>query len=143
MTTVRQILDDKGHDVWSVGPEAMVLDAIRLMADKDVGALMVLEDGRPVGIFTERRYAREVFLQGRASPNTKISDVMETQVVCAQLRQTVEECMALMTDKKIRHLPVMDDNRLVGMISIGDLVKNKIADQKFEIEQLEQYIRSP
>ncbi len=143
MTTVRQLLKDKGEEVWSVGPDAMVLDAIQLMADKDIGALMIVEDGRPLGIFTERRYAREVFLQGRASPTTKISDVMETEVVCAQPGQTVEECMALMTDKKIRHLPIMDGNRLAGIVSIGDLVKNKIADQKFEIEQLEQYIRSP
>jgi len=143
MTTVRQILGKKGHKVWSVSPDAMVLDAIREMADKDIGAKMVLEDDRPVGIFTERRYARDVFLLGRASPTTKISDVMESHVVYAQLEHTVEECMALMTEKKIRHLPIMDGNRLIGIVSIGDLVKNKIADQKFEIEQLEQYIRTP
>ena len=143
MTTMRQLLNEKGCDVCSVRPGDTVLDAIQEMADKNIGALMVLDGDKPVGIFTERLYAREVFLKGRGSPNTKISDVMARRVFYARLSQSVDECMAIMTEKRIRHLPVMDDDRLVGIVSIGDLVKNKIADQEFAIEQLEQYIRTP
>lgn len=143
MTTLQHILDDKGSDVCFIHPDNTVLEAIQEMADKNIGALMVLDGDRPVGIFTERHYAREVFLQGRASPTTKISNVMSTHVIYVQPTMTIEECMALMTEKRIRHLPVMLDDRLVGIVSIGDLVKNKIADQEFAIEQLEQYIRSP
>jgi len=143
MTTLRQLLKEKGRDVYSVNPDNTVLEAIQEMADKNVGAVMVLDGDDPVGIFTERLYAREVFLQGRASPTTKISDVMVTRVIFAEPEQSVDECMALMTKKKVRHLPVMEDGRLVGLISIGDLVNNKIADQEFAIEQLEQYIRTP
>ena len=143
MTTLRQLLKEKGCDVYAVNPDNTVLDAIQEMADKGVGAVMVLDGDDPVGIFTERLYAREVFLQNRASPTTKIRDVMVTRVIYAGPEQSVEECMALMTKKKVRHLPVMEDHQLVGIISIGDLVKNKIADQEFAIEQLEQYIRTP
>ena len=143
MTTLQHILDEKGRDVFSIHPDNTVLEAIQEMADNNIGALMVLDGDRPVGIFTERLYAREVFLQGRGSPTTKISDVMVTHMIYARPTQTVEECMALMTEKRVRHLPVMDDDRLVGIVSIGDLVKNKIADQEFVIEQLEQYIRTP
>jgi len=111
------------------------------MADNDVGSLVVLEDGRLVGIFTERHYARNVILKGRSSPNTPVRDVMESRVVCIGPDRTVEECMALMTEDRIRHLPVIEGERLVGIISIGDLVKSIIADQKFHIEQLENLIR--
>jgi len=142
MTTLRQLLNEKGSDVYAVNPDNTVLDAIQEMADKSVGAVMVLDGDDPVGIFTERLYARGVFLQGRASPTTKIRDVMATRVIYAEPEQSVEECMALMTKKKVRHIPVMEDGRLIGLISIGDLVKNKIADQEYAIEQLEQYIRS-
>jgi len=141
MTKIRQLLTDKGGTVLSVSPENSVLDAIRMMADNDVGSLVVLEDGRLVGIFTERHYARNVILKGRSSPNTPVRDVMESRVVCIGPDRTVEECMALMTEDRIRHLPVIEGERLVGIISIGDLVKSIIADQKFHIEQLENLIR--
>lgn len=143
MTTLRELLNKKGGDVYFVRPDDTVLDAIQQMADKNIGALMVLDGDKPVGIFTERLYAREVFLKGRGSPNTKISDVMVRRVCYASLSQSVDECMAVMTEKKVRHLPVMDGSKLIGIVSIGDLVKNKIADQEFAIDQLEQYIRTP
>ena len=141
MTTVQQLLDGKGHDVWSIHPDSSVFDAIQLMASKDVGALVVVEDDRPVGIFTERHYARNVILKGKSSPKTRTRDIMTTDVICARPGQTVEQCMAVMTDKRVRHLPVLDRERLVGIVSIGDLVKSIIADQNFAIEQLEHYIQ--
>ena len=140
MTTVQHLLDEKGHDVLSIQPDDSVFDAIQKMANKDVGSLVVMEDDEPVGIFTERLYSRNVFLKGRSSPETPVRDIMRTHVICARLEQTVEQCMAVMTEKRVRHLPVMDDERLVGIVSIGDLVKSIIADQKFTIEQLEHYI---
>ena len=140
MTTVQQLLDKKGHTVLSVHPADTVFDAIKKMADNDVGSVLVIEDDKPVGIFTERQYARNVILKGRSSPMTSVRDVMETSVICAQPAQTVEECMAVMTDKRIRHLPVLDRNKLVGIVSIGDLVKGKIADQEFTIERLVEYV---
>ena len=142
MTILQQLLNEKGCHICSVRPDNTVLDAIQKMADMNVGAVMVLDGDEPVGIFTERLYAREVFLQGRGSPTTKIREVMENHVIYARPEQSVEECMAIMTEKKVRHLPVMDDDQMVGIVSIGDLVKNKIADQKFTIEQLEHYICS-
>ena len=141
MTTIQQVLDKKGHEVLSVGPDNSVFDAIKTMADKDVGSVVVIDDGKPAGIFTERHYARKVFLEGRASPTTCVGDVMETRVVCAWPEQTVDECMAVMTEKRVRHLPVLHHKKLVGVISIGDLVKSKIADQEFAIEQLVDYVR--
>jgi CBS domain-containing protein len=140
MTTVQNLLDRKGHEVWSVGPSDTVLDAIRQMAERDVGALAVVEDGKLVGMFSERHYARNVFLRGRASPTTQIAEVMETRVAFAQPGQTVEECMAVMTDERVRHLPVLSDGKLTGIISIGDLVKSTIAEQQFTIDQLRHYI---
>ena len=140
MTTVQQLLDQKGQDVWSVHPDHSVFDAIQEMANKDVGSLVVIEDDKPVGIFTERHYARNVFLKGRASPTTPVRDIMETRVVYSQPEQTVEECMAVMTEKHVRHLPVLHEDRMVGIVSIGDLVKSTIAEQKFTIEQLVHYI---
>jgi CBS domain-containing protein len=140
MTTVQQLLDQKGHTVWSVGPEDSVFDAIKLMADRELGSVLVVEDGRLVGIFTERHYARNVFLKGRASPTTPVGDVMARRVVCARPQQTVDECMAVMTEKRVRHLPVLQRKKLVGLVSIGDLIKSKIADQEFTIEQLVDYI---
>ena len=140
MATVRQLLSSKGNQVWTIRPDESVLDAIQKMADKDVGSLVVIEDSRPVGIFTERHYAREVFLKGRHSPTTPIREIMSTRVVCALPEQTTEECMAVMTDRRIRHLPVLDQGRLIGIVSIGDLVKHCIADQKFIIDQLMHYI---
>lgn len=143
MTTVQNLLDHKGHEVHVIHAGDTVYQAIRAMADHNIGSIVVTDDDKkPVGIFTERHYAREVFLQGKASPTTPLSDIMEKEVVCAKPSQTVAECMAVMTDKRVRHLPVMDDGELVGMISIGDLVKSTIDDQKFTIDQLELYIRS-
>ena len=140
MTTVQKLLDEKGHEVLSIHPDDSVFDAIQKMANEDVGSLVAIEDDEPVGIFTERLYSRNVFLKGRSSPDTPVRDIMRTHVICARLEQTVEQCMAVMTEKRVRHLPVMDDERLVGIVSIGDLVKSIIADQKFTIEQLEHYI---
>ncbi len=141
MRTVQQLLDEKGHDIQSVHPDESVFDAIQKLANANIGSLIVVEDDRPVGIFTERDYARSVILKGKSSPTTPVRDIMTTRVVYAQPQQTVEECMAVMTDKHIRHLPVLDGEKLIGMISIGDLVKSIIAEQKFTIEQLEHFIR--
>jgi CBS domain-containing protein len=142
MTTVQQILDTKGHDVYVVRADDTVLHALRMMDAKNVGAVLVKAGDDLVGIFTERLYARKVFLRGRASPSTLIREVMETDVVYVDPGQSAEACMALMTEKRIRHLPVLDDGRLVGIISIGDLVKNIIADREFSIDQLVRYVRS-
>ncbi|MES1945602.1 CBS domain containing membrane protein [Salinisphaera sp. PC39] len=139
-TTVREVLDTKGRDIWSVGPDATVYQALVLMAERSIGALLVLEGGRPVGLLSERDYARKVILAGRASRDTPVRDVMTTRVVGVAPERTVEECMALMTDKRVRHLPVMEGERLLGVVSIGDLVKAIIAEQRFIIEQLESYI---
>ena len=140
MNKVSELLDNKGDEVWSIGPDASVFDAIKLMADKGVGALMVMEGTKVVGVISERDYARKVILMGHSSRETQIKDIMTTRVVYARPDQSVEECMALMTDKHIRHLPIMEGEKLVGVISIGDLVKSIIAEQKFTIEQLEKYI---
>jgi len=142
MTTVQQILGAKGHDVYFVRPDDTVLHALQMMENKDVGALLVKDDDRLVGIFTERHYARKVFLKGRSSPKTLIREVMETEVVYVEPGQTAEACMALMTEKRIRHLPVLRDGRLVGIISIGDLMKSIIADREFSIDELVRYVRS-
>ncbi len=137
---MKMLLKGKGHDIWSVHPDDTVLDAIKVLAEKDIGALIVIEDNKPVGIFTERDYARKVYLKGKSSLETAVRDIMVAPVICARTEQTIEECMAVMTAKHFRHLPVVDGNELVGMVSIGDLVKSVIADQQFTIEQLEQYI---
>ncbi len=140
MTILKMLLKGKGHDVWSVHPDDTVLDAIKLLAEKDIGALIVIEDDKPVGIFTERDYARSVYLKGKSSLDTAVRDVMVAPVICVRPDQSVDECMALMTAKRFRHLPVMDGDDLVGMVSIGDLVKSVIAEQEFTIDQLEHYI---
>ncbi len=140
MASVKQLLQGKGHDVWSIGPEASVYDAIAKMAQEEVGALVVLEGELLVGVVSERDYARKVVLQGRSSRDTKTKDIMTTRVAYARPDQSVEDCMAMMTEKRIRHLPVMDGDKLLGVISIGDLVKYIIEEQKHVIEQLEQYI---
>jgi CBS domain-containing protein len=140
MKTIKQLLDAKGHHVWSVSPNTSVFDAIKMMADKGVGALVVTDGRRPIGIVSERDYARKVILQGRSSQSTAVKEIMTTAVVYARPDETVEESMAVMTDKRIRHLPVMEGNELIGMVSIGDLVKAIIAEQQFVIEQLAHYI---
>ncbi len=140
MRTLQVLLEGKGPNVWSVHPDDTVLDAIKLLAEKHIGALIVIKDDKPVGIFTERDYARKVYLKGKSSPETPVRDVMALPVICVGPDQSVNECMALMTEKRFRHLPVMIGDKLVGMLSIGDLVKSVIDDQKFEIEQLEHFI---
>ena len=140
MKTVRDILEVKGRMVWSVDLGSTVFDALSLMAAKEIGALVVLDEARVAGIISERDYARKVILHGRASPTTRVEEIMTSHVAYTHLDQSIEECMAIMTDKRIRHLPVLQDGNLIGIISIGDLVKAIIADQKFMIEQLERYI---
>ena len=142
MKTVRDILKVKGADVWCVEPDATVFAALQRMAEKQVGALVVTEGAQIVGLISERDYARKVILHGRASPTTLVKEIMTGQVVYTHLDQSIEECMALVTEKRIRHLPVMAEGKLVGVISIGDLVKSIIADQQFIIEQLVRYISS-
>lgn len=140
MKTVKRVLDAKGHDVYSTTPDTTVFDALQEMADRNVGALIVLEDGEVVGIFSERDYARKIILLGRSSRETAVRDIMTTRVVYARPELSLEECLALMTDKRIRHLPVMKDGELTGVVSIGDLVKGIIQEQRFIIEQLEGYV---
>jgi CBS domain-containing protein len=140
MSTVRQLLQAKGRDVVTIEPDATVLEALERMAQHDVGALVVTEGRRVVGMMSERDYARKVILHHRASREIPVSDIMTDRVYYVAPSQTVDECLALMTDKRIRHLPVLDDGTLVGVISIGDLVKSIISDQAFTIRQLEGYI---
>jgi len=140
MTTVRQLLDQKGRNIWSIKPDATVFDAIAKMAEKDIGSLVVMDGDELVGIITERHYARNVFLKGKASPTTPVRDIMERSVIIAQSEQSVEQCMAIMTEKRVRHLPVFEGKKPIGIVSIGDLVKSIIGDQKFMIDQLEHYI---
>jgi CBS domain-containing protein len=142
MAKVKDILALKGRSVWSIAPDSSVYDAMKLMAEKGIGALMVIDGEKVVGILSERDYARKVILQGRASRTTQAREIMTGHVLYAQPEQNIEECMALMTDKRIRHLPVYEEGRLIGVISIGDLVKSIITEQKFIIEQLERYISS-
>lgn len=140
MKTIAQILEGKSREIISVRPGDSVLVALEVMAAYNIGALPVVEGGQLVGIFSERDYARKVALKGLTSAVTEVREIMTAQVLCASLEHSVMECMALMTDKHIRHLPVMEAGRLVGMLSIGDLVKTIIEDQQFQIEQLESYI---
>lgn len=140
MTSVAHLLDTKGHAVWSITPEASVFDAIKLMAEKEVGALVVVEGERLAGIVSERDYARKVILRGRSSSETAVREIMTDKVFYVHPEQTVEECMALMTAKRIRHLPVLRGDRLDGIVSIGDLVKALIAEREVRIQQLESYI---
>ena len=141
MTAVADILKAKGDAiVHTIGPDDSVFDALQRMADKGIGALIVMEGEQIVGIFTERDYARKIAIKGRTSALTQVRDVMTTSVMFVKPSQTSEECMALMTDNRLRHLPVVKDDKLIGLISIGDLVKDIISEQKFVIEQLEHYI---
>jgi CBS domain-containing protein len=141
MTTVRQLLETKGADVVSVAPESNVLDALKLMAEREIGAVLVLDGSRLIGIMSERDYARKVILKGKSSQDTRVREIMTERVVYARPEQTVPECMALMTSKRVRHLPVLEGERLIGVLSIGDLVKETISEQEFTIRQLENYIR--
>jgi CBS domain-containing protein len=140
MKQVKNVLSAKGTDVWSVAPDSTVLEAIGVMAEKGVGALLVMDGDYLAGIFSERDYTRKVVLHGRSSRETSVGEIMSSEVVVSNPENTIEECMGMMTDKRIRHLPVVEDNRVVGVLSIGDLVKAIIEEQKFKIEQLENYI---
>ena len=140
MKTLNQLLQEKPHGILSIAPDARVFDALKLMADKNVGALLVMDAGRLIGIITERDYARKVILQGKSSLDTPVREIMTDKVLCVHPDQSVEECMSLMTDKRVRHLPVMEGNKLVGVLSIGDLVKEMISEQEFTIRELERYI---
>jgi len=137
---VKHLLDKKGRHIISIKSSDTVLDALRLMGEKNIGSLAVIEDGELLGIMSERDYARKVIVKGRASDSTPVGDIMTANVFTTTASETVNDCMALMTEHKIRHLPVVEDNTVISMISIGDLVEAIIADQQEEIEQLEHYI---
>jgi CBS domain-containing protein len=140
MKLVQHLLDSKGRDLISIVTDATVLDAIKLMAEKAVGSLLVMDGDKLLGIVTERDYARKVIVKGRSSETTAVGEIMTAEVLTASLQETVNDCMTIMTERKIRHLPVVDNDLVVGMISIGDLVQAIISDQKEEIEHLEHYI---
>ncbi|MCI0877210.1 MAG: CBS domain-containing protein [Chloroflexi bacterium] len=140
MISIRQLLERKGSEVWSTSPDSSVYEALQLLAENDVGALLVLQDGELVGVISERDYARKVVLRGITSMKTPVKEIMTEDVITVGPGSTVEEAMALMTDKHIRHLPVLEGESIVGVVSIGDLVKAIIADQEFTIGQLENYI---
>lgn len=142
MATISQLLETKGHDVFHIAPAASVFDAIEMMATRGIGALLVLEQGRLAGIISERDYARKVILRGRASKSTSVGEIMTAPVITAPSRLTIEEGMAVMTERRIRHLPIVDAGQLCGMVSVGDLVKAIIAEQQFVISQLQNYIHS-
>ena len=140
--TVRDVLRSKGGQTFSVDADATVFTALEMMAKENVGALLVMNGGRLIGMISERDYARKVILKGLSSPQTKVREIMTDTIFYARPEQTVEECMAVVTEKRCRHLPVLDDDKLVGLVSIGDLVKASIAEKEFIIEQLENYIKA-
>lgn len=142
MTTVKQLLDIKGNKILSISPNDSVYLAIELMSENNIGALLVTENERLVGILSERDYARKVILKGKSSKNTLIREIMTPDVLCVSPENTVDECLALLTESRVRHLPVMDGGKLMGLVSIGDLVKQIISDKDFTIQQLEHYIHS-
>jgi CBS domain-containing protein len=138
--TVKHLLEQRGLKVWTIDPEATVLHAVAKMAEKDIGSLVVMDGEQLVGIITERHYSRNVFLKGKTSPTTLVKEIMERDVIHVRPEQSVELCMALMTDKRVRHLPVLEGKKVIGIISIGDLLKSIISKQKFVIDELERYI---
>ena len=141
LRNVRMVLDSKGTEVFTVSPNTPVLDALKLMAEKKIGAVLVVENGKVAGIMSERDYARKVALKGKTAEKTPVSEIMTEHVIYVEPSQPIEECMALMVGKRIRHLPVLEDGKLAGIISIGDVVKALISEQQTLIEQLESYIR--
>jgi CBS domain-containing protein len=141
MKTVERLLETKGYDIWSITPDASVYEAVKLMTDKAIGALLVLESGKLVGIISERDCTRRVILKERAPKDTSVREIMTSDVITVRPGQTVEECMVLVTAKRIRHLPVLAGDQLMGIVSIGDLVKEVISQQEFMIQQLENYIK--
>ncbi len=142
MTIVKQLLQDKGSDVWTISPDSTVYTALELMTEKNVGALVVIDSDRVAGIVSERDYARKVVLKQKSAISLPVKEIMTGSVYCVSPDYTIEQCMALMTDKRVRHLPVLEDEQLIGIISIGDVVKAIIANKEFLIEQLESYIGS-
>ncbi len=142
MKTVQQLLDSKRHKLVSVAPDDTVLDALRVMAEKEIGAVVVLDKDHLAGIFSERDYARKVILHGKASKDTPVKEIMTEKVVCVSPDQSIEKCMGLMTDKRVRHLPVLEHKKVVGVISIGDVVKEMLSEKEFVIKQLESYIHN-
>ena len=142
MRTVRHLLEAKAPEVFAIGPDEPVIDASRLMAEKRIGAVVVMQAGRLVGILSERDYARKIVLQGRSSKDTPVRDIMTSDVISVGLNDTADRCMQLVTDKRIRHLPVLDGDNVLGVVSIGDLVKAVIEDQQLELDQLQRYIAS-
>jgi CBS domain-containing protein len=140
MVTVRDVLNAKGRDVFTVGPDQTVFEALTLMAGRNIGAVLVVEGPQTLGIFTERDYSRQVVLKGRTSKETKVREVMTLRVAYIRPTHTVDECMAVMTSQRCRHLPVLEDGRLAGLLSIGDVVKAVISDKQFEIDQMVHYI---
>ena len=140
MLTVKDVLDDKGRDLWTISPEAKVIDALKLMAEKSIGALVVMSEKKLVGIISERDYARKVILLGKSSIDTRVKDIMTASVYYVHPETLTQECMALMTKNRIRHLPVIHEKKLIGLISIGDIVKSIITQQKIAIDHLENYI---
>jgi CBS domain-containing protein len=141
MKTVKDILRAKGHETWRIPPDASVFEALQLMAEKDVGALLVMEGEDLCGVFSERDYAREIVLAGKTSRDTPVREIMTAEVIYVTPDRGVEECMAVMTENRVRHLPVLEENRLVGLVSIGDVVKEIISGKEFVIDQLEKYVR--
>jgi CBS domain-containing protein len=142
MKTVQQLLDSKRPRLVAVSPDTTVLDALKVMAEKEIGAVLVLDGETLAGIFSERDYARKVVLQGKSSKETPVREIMTEKVVCVQPQQTIDDCMGLMTDKRIRHLPVLEHKKVIGVISIGDVVKEMLSEKEFVIKQLESYIHN-
>lgn len=142
MRTVRHLLETKAPEVFAIGPDAPVFDAIRLMAEKRIGAVVVIDAGRLAGILSERDYARKIVLEGRSSKETPVRDIMTPRVVTVGMSDTVDACMRVVTERRVRHLPVLDGDEVVGVVSIGDLVKAVIEDQQVELDQLQRYIAS-
>jgi len=141
MKLIKHILKAKGHDTWTITPDEPVYNALQLMAEKNIGALVVVKDGEVIGVISERDYARKIILRGKSSRETLVREIMTSPAICVTSDKTVEQCLSLMTDKHIRHLPVVDDGKLVGMVSVGDLVKSIIGSQRELIRQLENFIQ--
>jgi len=140
MTTIAQLLNTKGNQIWSVKPEATIFEALEIMSEKEIGALLVMEGEKLMGIFSERDYARNVILKGKSSKNTLVGELMTKKVFYIDSQKTINDCMAMMTAKRIRHVPVIDDNQVMGIVTIGDVVKQIISEQEVTIHHLENYI---
>jgi len=140
MTTIAQLLNAKGNQIWSVEPKATIFEALEVMSEKEIGALLVMEDGKLTGIFSERDYARKVILKGKSSKETLVEELMTKKVFYIDSQNTINDCMAMMTAKRIRHVPVIEDNQVMGIVTIGDVVNQIISEQEVTINHLENYI---